>query len=121
MLIPISVQKIGDCVFKECSSLSNIVLPNSVQEIGNRVFSECSSLVNVVFPKNIQKIGDLVFNGCGLISNFVLPNSVEKIGLNILSISIFTQQSNLFKINIPNLISVIGNRALFGKKIFMRY
>jgi hypothetical protein len=53
-------------VFCGCTSLTRIVIPYSVEEIGEGCFSGCTNLVSVVFEKNsvLNKVGTNSFRGC---------------------------------------------------------
>ncbi|MBQ9372485.1 MAG: leucine-rich repeat domain-containing protein [Thermoguttaceae bacterium] len=124
-----SVVKIDDFAFKDCSSLTNVVIPNSVQSIGDSVFSNCSSLTSVVIPNSVQSIGDSVFWGCSSLTSVVIPDSVQTIGswafswcASLTSVVIpdgvqsigrcaFWSCSSLKGVVIPNSVQSIGNDA----------
>ncbi|MBQ6204030.1 MAG: leucine-rich repeat protein [Prevotella sp.] len=50
--------------FKNCKSITEIVLPEEIHEIENEAFCGCSSLRKVVFPKRTYFIDHYVFMGC---------------------------------------------------------
>lgn len=50
IIIPNSVESIGDSAFANCSSLSNVTIPNSVISIGETTFYNCTSLTSVTIP-----------------------------------------------------------------------
>lgn len=62
--IPSSVTKIGDSVFSNCSSLTNIYIPDSVTSIGEETFAKCDSLKIVIIGNNIKEIGHYAFENC---------------------------------------------------------
>lgn len=64
VVLPDSVQEIGDFSFKGCTGLKSVVIPNSVQKIGSHAFEDCSSLVSVSIPSSVQTIGDNAFDYC---------------------------------------------------------
>ena len=45
IVIPNSVQYIGDSAFEYCSSLKEIVIPDGIESIGYRAFDDCRILV----------------------------------------------------------------------------
>ena len=63
------MNSIGGWVFKDCGSLSTIVIPSSVTSIGDWTFSGCSSLSEIVIPSSVTSIGDWTFNGCNFPDN----------------------------------------------------
>ena len=59
-IIPDSVTAIGECVFSDCRSLSNIVIPDSVTAIGKGAFSGCSLLYDFK-QELISRFGEEIF------------------------------------------------------------
>ena len=49
IIIPDSVNTIGDRAFYGCNSLTSVVIPDSVTTMGNSAFYECSSLTSVYY------------------------------------------------------------------------
>ena len=102
--IPNSLQKIGALAFKDCKSLASVTLPDSVQEIGNAAFGGCSSLTSVTIPNSVQEIGLGAFDGCSALASVVIPDSVQEIAL-------FSGCSSLTSVTIPDSVQEIGNSA----------
>ena len=72
--------QLGDCVFRECSSLTSVTLPDGLTLLGNRVFYDCSSLTSVSLPDGLTELGDWVFNGCSSLTSVSLPDGVTQMG-----------------------------------------
>jgi hypothetical protein len=106
--IPNSVKRIGDSVFKGCSSLTEVTIPNSVTIIGQAAFYGCSSLTEITIPNSVKAIEYHVFNGCSSLTKVIIPNSIAGIGSYV-----FNECSSLTEIIIPNSVKAIGNMA-FG-------
>lgn len=51
-------------IFKNCSSLSSIIIPEGVSSIQESAFENCSSLTNIEIPSSVTSIGDNAFAGC---------------------------------------------------------
>ncbi len=79
--IPEGVVKIGAFTFKECKSLQSIVIPDSVTEIDQGAFQECVNLKSVTIGANVSVIWS-AFEGCSNLSNvyFADPNGWWSIG-----------------------------------------
>ena len=103
--------------FKNCSSLSSIIIPNSVASIGKYAFSGCSGLerINVAEDNRVyHSKGNCLIKtatnelalGC---KNSVIPNYVTTIGDYA-----FDGCSSLQSIYIPNSVTTIGNSAFDG-------
>ena len=81
------VVELGDYIFKNCSSLTNVTLPvymkNSDGEtaLSDYMFQYCTSLVSVELPENITKISQYSFDGCTSLTSITLdnPSAIEEI------------------------------------------
>jgi hypothetical protein len=69
------------------------VLPNSVTSIGDKAFKDCSSLSSVMLPESVTEIGSQAFSGCGRLSMVFfggrLPNGLSESNLVVYSKSWF--------------------------------
>jgi hypothetical protein len=50
--------------FKDCSTLSEIILPDGVGYIGANAFDNCASLKSVTIPSSVTRVMDEIFIGC---------------------------------------------------------
>lgn len=80
IIIPDSVKTIGSYAFTSCYSLTNIVIPNSVSIIWDHTFSSCISLTSVVIGDSVVSIGKAAFSGCTSLTRIMIPESVVEIG-----------------------------------------
>ena len=62
-----------------CYSLEELVLPNSVNAIGNKAIGSCSSLQSLVLSNQISLIPTEAFSGCSSLPCITLPASVTRI------------------------------------------
>ena len=107
--IPNSVTKINSGAFEGCSNLKEIILPNGLNEIGYRVFYGCSSLTTIAIPVSVNKIGRQAFNGCESLSEISLPNSVTEIEEYA-----FKGCDALSSVKLSNNLTYIGQYAFYG-------
>jgi len=60
----LDVTKIGPNAFAG-SSVDSVIIPNSVEEIGDRAFYDCHGLFTVKIPPSVKYIGVDAFTDCG--------------------------------------------------------
>lgn len=78
-----NVKNMKTCaVFKDCTSLENIVLSDECDEIPGYAFYGCSSLENINIPNSVLKIGNKAFAYCSKLTLIQIPYKVEEIYLN---------------------------------------
>ncbi len=58
------VTSIGNYVFMDGSTLTNIIIPDSVTSIGRSAFSGCSSLASIKIPASVTSICNSAFGKC---------------------------------------------------------
>ena len=80
VVIPNSVTNIGLRAFLGCSNLKNVVIGDSVIGIGQGAFCDCTALVAVTIGENVETIGNSAFNGCKALTNITIPKYVTMIG-----------------------------------------
>ena len=71
--IPNSVTSIGDCAFRNCTSLTSVTIPDSVTSIGYFAFEGCTSLTSVTIPDSVTIIGSLAFSRCTSLTDLKIP------------------------------------------------
>ena len=109
VIIPNSVTTIEGAAFWGCTKLTSITIPNSVTSMENAVLGNCSSLTSVSIPNSVTSIGDQFLDGCVSLTSVSIPNSVTSIGDYA-----FCGCQNLTDITIPNSVTSIGSDAFSG-------
>ena len=61
---PESLQTIGRYAFRNCTSLTELVLPEGLEEIESSAFSGCTGLERVDFPATLTTMGYYSFQNC---------------------------------------------------------
>lgn len=123
VILPSTLERIGEAAFAGLFQLEEIIIPDSVTEIGMQAFWACRSLKKVTLPKNLKEIPDECFMHCGL-TEITLPDGLETIGKNAFCargsvyengkyVQHYTSQ-NLTEIIIPDSVKHIGAYAFLG-------
>ncbi len=113
VIIPNSVNRIGDNAFYYCTLLQRITIPEGVKSLGENAFYNCSSLTSISLPESCTSIGNTPFTGCTGITTagpiggdydaqFGWKNAIPDYGLSF---------TNLEEVILPDSISIIGSHA----------
>ena len=106
IVIPESVESIGQYAFYKCIGLTSVNIPNSVQEIGKYAFYDCAALASVSVGNGVRTIGDWAFAYCEELVNLTLGTGITTIGADA-----FSWNNKLANVNIPNSVTEIGEGA----------
>ena len=108
IVIPSTVESIGDCAFFRCEGLSgNLVIPSGVKKIGNCAFWECYNLTgNLAIPSSVTRIGYGAFSGCGFDGTLTIGNGITEIEGFVFDHCEFTGT-----LTIPSNVTKIGDYA----------
>jgi hypothetical protein len=98
---------LGDSLFDNAVSLSDVDLPNSLLTIGYGCFESCKSLKELILPNNIYDIGDIAFRNSAL-EKIHLPNKLQTLSANL-----FFNCLNLQQITIPASVTKV-EEVVFG-------
>ena len=107
--IPDGVTSIGSSAFSSCSGLTSITIPDSVTSIGSSAFYNCSGLTSVTIGSGVTSIGSSAFSSCSGLTSVTIGSGVTSIGS-----SAFSSCSGLTSITIPDSVTSIEDRAFKG-------
>lgn len=120
---------IGTSAFKDCRSISSVIVPEGVTEIRESAFSVCWDMTQIQLPSTLKLIGADAFHFTEL-SHITVPEGVVSIGdrafdfstrlesislpstLNTIGEGAF-QQTKLISVNIPEGVTMIGAEAFY--------
>lgn len=80
LMIPDSVNIIGDDAFSGCLALEWVEMPEFLESLGSFAFYNCESLRSIEISNGITELKHAVFRNCKSLSFISLPSSVEIIG-----------------------------------------
>ena len=122
VIIPNTVERIGNNAFSGCTSLESVVIPDSVISIGQSAFSNCTSLKTVHMGDNVKTIEAGAFGFCSALEEINISANVETVGAGA-----FAYCSSLKSIFIGDKCTSLGKKAfdscasletaVFGKNI----
>ena len=87
------------------TTLKTVILPETLNTIGNSSFAMCKSLEYINIPANVSTLGRWMFEGCNLLTNIKLPG-----GLTAIPASAF-YMCGIESIEIPSSVNFIGEWA----------
>ena len=74
------VTALANNCFKDCTSLTEIILPRGLTAIGTSAFSGCTGLRGIYLPEGLKTIGMLAFANCEALEAICIPKSVMDVG-----------------------------------------
>ena len=106
VILPKSLEEIGEKAFQGCQKLQSISIPQKVKLIGICAFTGCESLNSVVFSKNVElnELGNYCFERCKSLKSISLPSKIEIIGE-----SAFEDCKSLVSVKLPKNLKIINN------------
>jgi len=104
----VSFLNMGAAVFKNCTSLTEVVFGDYVI-MNSSVFENCTSLTNVMFLNDGLLTGEAIFKNCTALESIVIPEKTYRFERNI-----FEDCSNLREIYIPGAMEYIFENSFAG-------
>ena len=103
--LPVSVRKIGDSAFAECSLLERFYAPGA-EEIGTEAFADSQLLREVNLADAVRSVGDAAFRGCESLRDISLR------GLLSVPAQCFAGCTMLARAELPD-VTEIGEKAFY--------
>lgn len=116
LIIPNTVETIGDFAFYRVYDLSSLTLSNSLRIIGNDAFDYCHFTGIITIPASIESIGNNPFNSCQTIDGFTVESGNNHYDSRNNCNAIIETTSNTLIIGcknstIPHTVTTIANEA----------
>lgn len=102
------VTSIGTGAFKNCASLTGVVLHDGITSIENRAFSNCTALERIDIPGSVKSCGNNAFEECSSLAQVTLGEGIETLGNEV-----FYACKSLERIDIPEGCISIGRDGFY--------
>lgn len=98
-------------IYEGSQKLKSVIIPPSVETIGESAFASCKNLINVVLSDGVKYIKIYAFLNCSSLYTINIPNSVTSIEQGAF------QYTNITTVTIPQSVSQIGNQPFDSDKL----
>lgn len=78
ILLPASLEHIGENAFRSCGSLKEIRIPGNIKTVSDGLLTDCRSLETVILEEGITQIESHVFDDCRKLKAVQIPTSITK-------------------------------------------
>ena len=114
IIVPSTVEKIGDYAFDNIETLKKITLNEGVKEIGQTCFGENTSLTEINLPSSLKAISVAAFYNCTSLEKITIPEGAERI-----EATSFSYCEKLKEIHIPSSVAFIQGESEEASSAFM--
>lgn len=99
-----------DNAFRECTTLSSIVIPDTTRWLGNYVFYGCTNLSSIILPSELAMICDYAFQNCTSLTSIVIPDTAGFLN----GFSTFRGCTSLSSVTFGSSVTKIGSSMFRG-------
>ncbi len=107
--VDVKVTEIKDNAFYNNNNLINVVIPDSVEVIGEFAFGNCINIENIQFGKGLKYIDNSAFASCEKVEKIVLQEGLEGIGTHA-----FANDSSLKAVFLPSTLQTVSGNENMG-------
>lgn len=118
IVLPMSLEEIGEYAFYGMSKLKEIVIPKNVRKIGKYAFANDVLLNKVTLSSSCQELPSYMFSGCTSLDSLCIPKCVIKINSTVLNdcrklrVAYFEDSSNDLKYETISSFSNLFNSSI---------
>ena len=111
VILPETLEEIGDEAFAGCMNLESVEIPDTVERIGGYAFYNCRSLESFAVGESLEQIGEFAFADCTALKKVSLGDKVGSVGDSAFRNTSFTE------VSLPKTLKTIGERAFSGNSL----
>lgn len=105
------ILEISEYAFYHCEELTSLVIPETIEIIGNSAFRSCTSLTSIKISGDVETINKFTFAYCSNLQYIIISGDVQEI-----SYMVFASCTDLKSITLPNTITSIDETAFYNLK-----
>ncbi len=109
VVLPDSLETIGEWAFAKCTNLKGISLPDKITKINRYTFAYCVNLTDIKWSTSLETLEKGAFGGCTSLTEITLPDSIIGIGQGV-----FSDCTGLTKVNLPEGLNTLNEGAFSG-------
>lgn len=83
VIIPDTVKRADDGLFTNCTGIKSLVIGRGLNNISNRMLYGCSGLETVIIPSNVNSVGEYSFYGCSALRTVTVDSSSDNSKIDI--------------------------------------
>ena len=106
IILPKELTSVGKSAFEGCTLLENVTLDAKLTSIGERAFYLCSALKSIALPQGITSLGGYTFYNCASLTEVTLAEGIKSIGSHC-----FALCSALTSVALPNSATTVSEYA----------
>ena len=115
IVLPDTLEEIGQSIFKNNDIIKEITIPSSVQVVNYDAFTNCK-IEKAIIGEGTKMLPNFLFKGCTKLKEVILPESLEK-----MDTAVFEGCTSLESIVIPDTVSVDTAYSLLRDCINLKY
>lgn len=109
--LPENLVSVGAQAFMGCTKLTEISMPDTVIEIGTECFSGCKAVKTAKLSSALKNISDKAFYNCEALTSVIWPSAYERIGD-----SAFYKCTKITSLSLPESVRRIEDNAFYSTK-----
>ena len=106
--LPSSLKTVGSGTFRKCAALEGIQLPEKVTKIGSSAFMDATALKKIVIPEGVTSLGDSTFRNCTSLEEITIPAGATSWGKHV-----FRWCSSLTTVEIPQGVTALKDYVFY--------